>query len=151
MLHRGIYQGQRMRLTPSGATGTYRSAMTPLSFVYSADVVQHVETQRLTYTVGSAKTAHITDITIVIYNTNTGGGGTNDYGARVSVQKVGGAELTIAQHYMYSNTLDGSGGMMQVRDLWLDVGDILRAYTYDLRTTSAAGYNVMVALDELDI
>ena len=140
-----------MRLTPSGATGTYRSAMTPLGYTYSADVVQHAEAQRLTYTVGSGKAAHITEITIDIYNTNAGGGGTDDYGGRVTVQKSGGAELTIAQHNMYTNTLDTRGGMMQVRDLWLDVGDVLRAYTHDLRTTSAAAYNIMVALDELDI
>jgi len=140
-----------MRITPSGATGTFRSAMTPVDASYSADVAQHVETQRIIYTVPTATAAHITECNVDVVNTNAGGGGVDDFGGRVTIQKVGGAETTVGQYNMFYNALGAGGGMMQVKDTWLETGDIVRAYTHDLRTTSAASYNINIAIDELAI
>lgn len=140
-----------MKLSSTGAGGIVNRAMLPLSFSFSAEVSQHSEAERLSKTVAAKKRVHITEIAFDIMNTNEGSGGTDDFGARVTIEKSGGSELTVAEVSIFIDELGGGGHMGQIRDTWLEEGDIIRAYTHDLRTSSAAGYNINVAMDEFDV
>lgn len=140
-----------MKLTASGASGIVNRSMLPLSFSYSAEVSNHAEAERLSKTVGAGKRVHITEVNISVENTDEGSGGTDKFGGRVTIEKNGGAELTVAQFYTYHDDLGRMGGMHQVRDTWIEEGDIVRAYTSDTRSSSAAGYNINVAMDELAV
>lgn len=140
-----------MKITPGGNAGQLIGRNgSPVASFYSAEVASHASTVRITTTVPAGKVYHLTYITDLIAPITVGTGNLNR-ASTWTLQKVGGAAIPIVRYTSPAGASIGMWEHYQIRDTWMDPGDILELSTFDLSTAGTTFFTCQAQIQAYDI